>query len=106
MADLACPQFASRDRDFLEGGSSAVVDAKCPVDQQNIEPEKAKHRPCAEQQKRRPCHEANAAYGRHDDEEPGAAEGAMRGDHCREKRWFGRMEFCGRVIAGGHESSI
>src|SRR5258708_21950906 len=38
----------------------AIVDAKCPIDQQDIEPEKAKHRPCSEQQKRRPGHEADA----------------------------------------------
>jgi hypothetical protein len=78
-SDLAENQLGRRDNNPLMGAGSAIIRAKSPVDQRNVQPENPGHRPRAGHQENQPGDEAHAGNQQHHDHKAALPERAMRG---------------------------
>ena len=88
MAHLAHGELGGGHCHLLVGLGAAIAHPECQIDQQHVEAAEAEHRPGAGQKEHHPGDEADAAHHQHQQQETGAAERAMRGEHCRKDRGF------------------
>ncbi|GCC46463.1 hypothetical protein chiPu_0030587, partial [Chiloscyllium punctatum] len=89
VADPAHPQLRGRDGDLLARFGGAEIDLEGPIDHQHVEAEEAEDRPGAEPPEHRAGDEADHRDERHQHDEAGAIQRAMRCQQRREQLWLG-----------------
>src|ERR1700757_3620332 len=91
VADPASAQFRWRHQDLLEGPRAAEIDLEGDIDRENVEPEKAEHRPGAQYQEYHAGGETDHAQKRHHQEEAGTIERTVRRQERREQHRLDRV---------------
>src|SRR5208282_816134 len=89
MADLADRQLAGGDRHHLISPCRAKIGAERPVDEQDVEPKEAEHRPRADAEEQHSGDEAENPDAQHQNQKAGPAQRAVRGDDGRKDFGFG-----------------
>src|ERR1700716_4353948 len=88
VAHLAHGELGRGDGYLLVGLGAAIAHLEGAIDQQNVEPAEAEHRPRAGQEEGRAGREADETQHHHQYQEALAAERAVRGEHRRKDRGF------------------
>src|SRR5580658_6361954 len=101
LTDLAHGEFRGGHRHLFVGAGRAIIGAERPIDQQDVEAEKAEYRPGAEHQEHHAGGETDAADAQHENEKAGRAQRAMRRDDRGKERGLG-WRVAGVVGHGGY----